>query len=364
MNISAAVIREKAKPFTVEELELDDPRPDEILIRVAGAGLCHTDLLIRDNPIVLPSVLGHEGSGIVEKTGDRITKVKPGDHVVLTFVYCGHCSNCLQGHPSYCTQALGATFGGRRADGTTTIKKGELRVHGNFFGQSSFATYAIANERNVIKVRDDAPIELLGPLGCGIQTGAGAIINRLRPKTGSSIAVFGLGAVGLSAVMAAKLSGCSRIIAVDLKPSRLEIASELGATHTILSGESNPVTEIKNITGGGADYSLDNTGNSTVARLAAECTHRLGVCALLGGVPLGTEVTFDMNSILYGRTIMGIIEGDSIPDLFIPKLVDLYMNGRFPYDRFVKYYRLDQINDAVEDSINGSTVKAVIKFPQ
>jgi len=362
MNISAAVLREKAKPFTVEKLDIDGPRPDEILVRIAGAGLCHTDLLIRDNPIVLPWVLGHEGSGIVEKTGDRITKVKPGDHVVLTFYYCGECSNCKKGHPSYCTRSIGGTFSGKRADGTTTLRKGEEKVHGNFFAQSSFATYAIANEKNVVKVRNDVPIELLGPLGCGIQTGAGAVLNSLKAEAGSSIAIFGLGSVGLSAVMAAKSAGCSRIIGIDLNTSRLEIAKELGATHVIAADGTNPVNDIKLITDGGADYALDNTANPKIVRQAVECMHRLGKCGLLGGSPFGTELTLDMNSILYGRTVTGIIEGDSIPDIFIPKLINMFMNGNFPFDRLITFYPLDRINKAAEDSEKGITIKPVIRF--
>ena len=361
--ITAAVLRKKGNPFSIEQLKLDAPRPDEILVRIAGAGICHSDLTIRDNPLVLPIVLGHEGSGVVEKVGDRVNKVKPGDHVVLSFVYCGNCANCRQGLPAYCSRSFTGTFSGMRSDGSTTLHKGNEKVHGNFFGQSSFATYALTYENNVVKVRHDAPLEILGPLGCGIQTGAGAVFNSMQVKLGSSIAVFGLGSVGLSAIMAAVVTGCSKIIGIDIKPKRLQLAKELGATHTINSAETNVANEIKKITGEGANYSLECAGNPKIFRQALESLRRPGVCGLVGGTPVGTDVSFDMNSIMFGRTIRGILEGDSIPDIFIPQLVELFMQGRFPLDLLVTYYNLDQINQAVEDSEQGRTIKPILRMP-
>lgn len=363
MLITAAVLREKIKPFSIEQLELDVPRPDEILVRISGAGICHTDLTIRDNPLVLPIVLGHEGSGVVEKIGERVNKVKPGDHVVLNFVYCGQCVNCRQGIPAYCTRSVSGTFSGTRSDRSTTLHKGSEKIHGNFFGQSSFATYALSYENNVVKVRPDAPLELLGPLGCGIQTGAGAVSNSLQTKIGSSIAVFGLGSVGLSAVMAAAVAGCLKIIGIDTKPNRLQLAKDLGATHIIDGSRTNPVEKIKKITGEGVNYALECTANPKIFRQAVESLRRPGICGLVGGASWGTEVTFDMNSIMFGRTIRGILEGDSIPDIFIPQLIELFMQGRFPLDRLVTYYNLDQINQAVEDSEQGRTIKPILRMP-
>jgi aryl-alcohol dehydrogenase len=363
MKISAAVLREKGQPFLLEELDLDEPRPDEILVRIAGAGICHTDVTVRNNPLVLPVVLGHEGAGIVEKTGSRVTKVKPGDPVVLSYVYCGQCANCRQGRPAYCTQSVMATFGGVRADGTTTLSRNGEKIFGNFFGQSSFATHVLTYENNVVKVRPDAPLALLGPLGCGIQTGAGAVINSLQVRAGASIAVFGLGAVGLSAVMAAKICGCFPIIGVDIQPRRLELARDLGATHALDAAAANPTAEIKKITGDGADYALECAGNAKVLRQALESVRRPGVCGLVGGAPLGTEAIFDMNSLLFGRTVRGILEGDSVPDIFIPQLVDFVMQGRLPLERLVTYYALDRINQAVEDAASGKTVKPILRMP-
>lgn len=362
MEISAAVLRGKGENFTIETLELDDPQPDEILVRIAGAGVCHTDITIQNSPVVLPCVLGHEGSGVVEKVGSRIRKVKPGDHVVMTFVSCGRCRNCQQGLPSYCVKSFAPTFMGVRADGTTTMKKGGEKIHGSFFGQSSFATFALGMERNVIKVSSDVPVELLGPLGCGIQTGAGSVINSLKAQLGSSIAIFGMGSVGLSAVMAAKIVGCSPIIGVDINQSRLELARELGATHIINASEQDPVQTITGLTKGGADYTLEMVGNPDVLKQAFQSTRVKGVCGVVGGAPGGTQVSLDMNSILFGRTLSGFVEGDSIPDLFIPQMIDLYKSGRFPIDRLVTYYDLDQINQAVEDVKNGTTIKPVLRM--
>ncbi len=364
MKISAAVLREKTKPFVIEELDLDAPRPDEILIRIVGAGICHTDLVIRDLPYPppLPSVLGHEGAGVVEAVGERVSKVKPGDHVVLSYMSCGSCANCQQGAPAYCGQFFAANLGGVRADGSTTLHNEGAPVYGQFFGQSSFATYALASERNVVKVRPDAPLELLGPLGCGIQTGAGGVLNSLRVRIGSSIAVFGVGSVGLSAVMAAVIAGCTTIIGIDINPARLELARELGATHVIHAGQEDTVAVVRAITGEGVHYSIETSAQPRVLRQAVDSLRMLGVCGLIGAAPPGAEVSLDMTMLLNGRTVRGILEGDSVPDIFIPQLIDLYMQGRFPLDRLVQFYGLDEINQATEDSEHGRVVKPIVRM--
>jgi aryl-alcohol dehydrogenase len=365
MQARAAIVRGKGQPFTIEEVELDRPRDDEVLVHIVGAGICHTDLIVRDQyyPVPLPVVLGHEGCGIVEQVGARVTKVQPGDHVVMTYLSCGKCMNCQRGRPAYCFDLFRLNFGGARADGSPTVHCNEEVVHGAFFSQSSFSTVALANERNVVKVRSDVPLEILGPLGCGIQTGAGAVINTLRPEAGSSLVVFGTGSVGLSAVMAARIVGCTTIIAVDLQPSRLALARELGATHAISAAETDVVEEIRRITRGGVMYSLELTARPQVLRQAIDVLMPLGVCGLIGAPPLGTEVSLDMNTILLGgRTVRGIIEGDSIPDLFIPHLIDLYSQGRFPFDRLLTVYILEQINQAAADSERGEVIKPLLRL--
>ncbi|MFH1242918.1 MAG: NAD(P)-dependent alcohol dehydrogenase [Pseudomonadota bacterium] len=364
MDIRAAVVFEKSGPFSIEQLQISDPNDDEVLVRIMGAGICHTDLAARDQhlPIPLPSVFGHEGAGVVEKVGARVTKVKPEDHVVLSWVSCGKCPSCKAGKDTYCLNFLPLNFSGARPDGTTTLRKGDQVIHGSFFCQSSFASFALATERNVVKVREDIPLETLSPLGCGVQTGAGAVMNTFQARPGSSIAVFGTGTVGISAVLAAVVCGCTTIIAVDVIPDRLEKAKELGATHTINAGEVDPVEAIRDITGGGPEFTLECVGNPSVFRQAVDALPLLGVCGLLGVVAPGTEVTLDMDRIMNGRTVRGIIEGDAIPDLFIPKLIELYSQGRFPFDRLITFYPFDDINQAVEDMEKGRVIKPVLRL--
>lgn len=362
MKTKAAVVSEKSGTFQVAEVELAELRDDEVLVRIVGVGVCHTDLICRDQlyPVSFPAVFGHEGSGVVERVGARVAKVQPGDHVVLTFRACGQCVACKRGDPTHCPNIFGCNFGGVRSDGSATIHHKGVPIFGNFFNQSSFAAYAIASEANTVKVAKDVPLELLGPLGCGIQTGAGAVLNTFKPAAGSSIAIFGCGSVGLSALMAAKAIGCTTIIAVDVNPVRLVLARQLGATHAFDPRNCNVVEEIHKL-GGGADFSLETTAIPAVFRQAVDCLTVPGVCGLVGAAPMGTEVTFDMNSIMFGRSVVGIIEGQSVPDHFIPKLVDLYRQGSLPLEKIVGFYAFDEIDQAVRDSENGKVVKAILR---
>lgn len=365
MKIEAAVVREEGGAFGIEQLQLGEPKPDEVIVKIAGVGVCHTDLVCRDQyfPVPLPCVLGHEGSGVVAQVGSAVTRVQPGDHVVLSFSSCQQCPSCIAGKPAYCHQLYQHNFMGTRIDGSSALSSDGKVVHGHFFAQSSFGTYAVASERNTVKVRQDAPLWLLGPLGCGVQTGAGAVINSLQPKAGSSLAVFGAGTVGLSAVMAARLCGCAKIIAVDPVASRRQLALELGATHAIDPNAENAVERIQALTQGGVQYSLECTGLPAVVRQAVESLTLTGICGVMGVSRLGTEVKLDMNSILFGRAVRGIIEGDSVPQEFIPSLVDLYLQGRFPFDKLVTPFAFGDIQQAVAASEDGKVVKAVLKMP-
>ena len=365
-EIKAAVVREKGGPFKLETLTLEEPRRDEVLVKIVAAGMCHTDMVARDKvyDVPHPIVLGHEGAGVVESVGADVRKVAPGDPVVLTYMSCGHCKPCYLGEPVYCVNAYPLCFGGAREDGSTATRDAQgSPIHDHFFGQSSFGTFALGNERNVVKVSKDVPLELLGPLGCGIQTGAGAVMNALKVRSGASFVAFGAGAVGLSAVMAARIVGATTIIAADVVPSRLETAKELGATHVVNSREQDPVAAIKEITGGGADFSLEATGRPEVLRQAIEALASRGECGIVGAAPLGAEACFDINDVMIpGKTIRGIIEGESVPEIFIPQLVELHAQGRFPFDKLVKFYSFDQINQAAEDSEKGGTIKPVIRM--
>jgi len=363
MQIRAAVVRAHEQPFVIEDVELDDPRPNEARVRLISAGMCHTDLVTRDGyyPIRLPCVLGHEGAGIVEAVGSQVTHVQPGDHVVLGFKGCGHCANCLDATP-YCEYSGLVLFGMARADGSPTMRqRPDTIVHGNFFGQSSFATYALARADSLVKVRDDVPLDILGPFGCSVETGAGAVFNSLGCTAGSSIAVFGTGAVGMCAIMAARVVGCTTIIAVDLKANRLELAKELGATHTVNAADDDPVEAIRQLTGGGVHYSLESTGVAPVIRQAVDALRPLGVCGMVGQVRPGDEVSIDPNVMLNGRALRGIVQGDAVPQILIPRIIELYRQGRFPIDRLIRYYTLDEINQAAADSEEGTVIKAVLR---
>jgi len=368
MEINAAVVHEKGGDFSIETVLLDDPRPDEIQVRVVGSGVCHTDLVIRDQyvPVPLPAILGHEGAGIVERVGRDVKSVREGDRVVMSYHSCGHCGNCKEGAPAYCNHLLPNNFSGRRVDGSASVRYHGEEISANFFQQSSFATHALCTERNVVRVAEDLTedeLALYGPFGCGIQTGAGSVLNSFNPRAGTSIAVFGSGSVGLSAIMAARVAGCTRVFAVDVQPARLELAFELGATTVIDPRKEDPVEVIRHLTGGlGADYSLETTALPKVLRQAVECLNVRGTCGALGLPPGGTEAALDMQSILFGRTLKGIIEGDSVPGVFIPRLIDLHQQGRFPVERLVTRYPFHDINRAVHDTEKGTTIKAVLQM--
>lgn len=364
LNMIAAVVRKKGGPFELENLKLEEPRDNEVLVRIAGVGMCHTDLVVRDQffPTPLPAVLGHEGAGVVASVGKTVKKVVVGDHVVLSFASCGVCVNCQRGAYGYCLDLYGRNFSGGRPDGSSPCCDSHgARVSAYFFAQSSFAEYALATERNVVKIPRDVPLEIMGPLGCGIQTGAGAVMNALRPGAGSSLAVFGAGSVGLSAVMAARVVGCTQIVAVDINEQRLELARELGARHVVKADASDVVAAIRSITGGeGVQYSLECTGIPQVVRQAVDALRLTGVCGVIGVAPLGTEFSLDMNAVLFGRTVRGIIEGDSVPDVFIPQLIELWRQGRFPFDRLVQQFPFSQMEKAAQLSAGGTVLKAVL----
>ncbi|MBW0089347.1 NAD(P)-dependent alcohol dehydrogenase [Pseudonocardia sp. KRD-184] len=284
--VRAAVATEPGVPYTLHDLQLDDPRPEEVLVRIVGTGVCHTDVVVRDKlyPVPQPIVGGHEGAGVVEAVGDAVRDVAPGDHVVLANLSCGTCRLCRTGNPSYCLNFSALNFSGARPDGSSTMS-GLDEVRGSLFGQSSFATHALAHERNTVVMPGSAPLELLGPLGCGVQTGAGAVLNALRPQAGSRVAVYGAGAVGLSALLAAKLVGCPLRIVVEPRAQRRALAEDLGATHTIDPGATDPVAAVKDLTGGeGVDYTLECSGEPGPFRQAVDSLTQCGECALVGAL--------------------------------------------------------------------------------
>ena len=367
MKITAAVVRERSALFAIEQLDLCDPRADELLVEVVASGMCATDLHARDGyyPTVrYPAVFGHEGAGIVRAVGSGVTAFKPGDQLVMAYPWCGECPNCRSRRLSYCLRSGDLKRMGTRADGSALYSQGGKPLYGSFFQQSSFGSYLIANERFAVKVRPDAPIEMLGPLACGGQTGAGAVLNVMKPQSGDAFVVFGVGAVGLSGLMAARIAGCDPIIAVDVHAHRLALARELGATHTIdHSGHSDVTAEIKKITGPGVRYSLETSALPEVLREAVEALMPAGTCVLVGSARAGTEVSIEMPFIQNGRSLRGVVQGDSVPKLFIPQLVDHMMAGRFPLEKLITFYDLADINRAAAETASGKTIKAVLRMP-
>lgn len=360
--MKSALLREYGGPLTLEDVEPNGIQADEVLVRIVGVGLCHTDLtaIKGDVPLPLPAVIGHEGAGVIEAVGDDVTTLAVGDHVVLSFDSCHECASCTSGHPAYCELFAAMNYFGTRLDGSPTLQQGSDDVHGSWFGQSSFGTHAVASVRNAVKVDKDLPLELLGPLGCGLLTGAGAVLNVLRPQPGQSIGVWGLGTVGLAAVMAAKAAGCETIVAVDMNSDRLAIAKEFGATHVFDPTEhTDLVWEISEQVGG-LDYTVEAVGLGSVIRQALETLKSPGTCATLGLQTLENEITVDQGHLLIGRTLTGVIEGDADPHTFIPELIELWRTGKFPFDKLIQTFPLEKINDAIDSFRSGRVVKPVL----
>lgn len=361
MRIKAAVLRKADGPYRLEDVELADPGPGEVRVRIVSAGMCHTDLLPRvpDFMAAPPIITGHEGAGVVEALGDGVGDLALGDHVVLSFDSCRSCANCVSGHPAYCDTFFPRNLTGLDLSGGSAVRDVDGQpVASRWFGQSSFATHSLVAARNVVKVDPSLPLELLGPLGCGIQTGAGSILVALGVEAGSSVVVFGAGGVGLSAVMAARVAGAAVIVAVDLNPGRLELARELGATHTFDGGRDDLLEQVQQATGGGAHYSLDTTGVPAVIQTAVQALRPTGTCGLVG-VQQG-DLVLDPTVLAVGRNLMGILEGDAVPQVLIPRLIELWQQGRFPFDKLIKTFPLDEINEAEQATLKGEVVKPVL----
>jgi aryl-alcohol dehydrogenase len=364
MQISAAVVQEVGAPFTLIDVDIEDPAPDEVLVQIAGAGLCHTDIAVQHGhmPFPLPGVLGHEGSGTVVSVGADVTTVAVGDQVAISFNSCEACPHCLKGEPAYCHGFLEYNFSGARPDGSSGLASAGTKLGSNFFGQSSLATHALAHERNVVKLPPGAPVELVGPLGCGIQTGAGAVMNSLDVQPGSTVVIAGAGGVGLSAVMAAVVREAASIIAVDLHESRRKLATELGATHVIDPKAGALSEQIREILPAGVDYAVDTTAAVPVVEQLLASLGMRGTLGLLG-VPADPQAVFTIGLFqppMLGLTIRGIVEGDADPKKFIPYLLDLHSQGRFPFDKLITTMPLAQINEAVEAQHRGEVLKAVL----
>ncbi|ORX04649.1 NAD(P)-dependent alcohol dehydrogenase [Mycolicibacillus trivialis] len=358
MRIQAAVLRDPQGPFTIEDLDLADPGPHQILVKVAAVGHCHTDVLPRAQigfgaP---PIVLGHEGAGVVEAVGSAVETVAVGDHVVLSFDSCGTCANCRGAHPAYCDTFFPRNLGGPALDGSVSHVDGAgTPVAGRWFGQSSFATHALVDAKNAVVVDPSLPLAMLAPLACGVQTGAGAILEALDVRPGDGVVITGTGAVGLSAVMAANAVGAGPIIAVDINADRLALASEFGATHAI-DGAAGDLTE--QIAALAPRYGLDTTGLPAVITAVVDALPARGVLGLVGVQQ--SDLVLAPTALAAGKTLTGILEGSVDPQVFIPRLIGLWQAGKLPFDRLVTTLPLSEINTAEQRALAGEIIKPVL----
>jgi aryl-alcohol dehydrogenase len=331
---TAAVVESSGAPFTMSDITLSDLRPDEVLVRLVATGVCHTDIGVAAGalPFPLPGVLGHEGAGIVEAVGANVSRVAAGDQVLLSFTSCGACVNCRDGHPAYCLTWLPLNLiGGTRPDGTSPLSRSGSDLGGHFFGQSSFARHAIADERSLIKLHPDAPLDQLAPLGCGVQTGFGAVWNELHPRPGSTLLITGAGAVGLSAVMAAQFTPASRVIAIDRIAARLDLARELGATDVINVNDADLNEAVTDLTqGGGVNGVVETTGSTAVLGAAVMTLAPRGTTVIVGAPAFGSQLGLDVNFMFPGRRVTGLTLGDSETQTLIPALAKLVADGRLP----------------------------------
>jgi aryl-alcohol dehydrogenase len=364
INATAAILRERGGPYHVEPVTLAEPGPGQVLVRVRACGICFTDVGVQhyEQGTPLPQVLGHEGAGEVLAVGPGVAGLCVGDAVVMSYASCGSCGNCGHDHPQYCSNFMALNYAGVLADGRVPMHQGDAAVYGGFFGQSAFATHAIAYARNTVKV-PALPWEALAPFGCGMQTGAGTAYNTLDVQAGHSFAVLGAGSVGLAALMAAVDRGCHTVIAVDRVADRLALARELGATHTILAGEAPLAEALRAIIATGIDRIVDTTGASPVIRGGLEGLASRGELAMLAVTKPGTEITFNPNTLLGGRALRGAVEGDADPQAFIPWLISRHQAGRFPHQKLVTTYPLAEINQAMADMAAGRVVKPVLLMP-
>ena len=361
MKITAALSYGADTPFEIAEVELDEPRADEVLVALTAAGVCHTDLTVRARwPVERsPIVLGHEGAGVVVAVGAAVSRVRPGDRVLMSYRSCEACPECAAGHAPYCLAFAALNTSGSRPDGSTTMARDGVPVHGSFFGQSSFASHALAYESNLVVVGDDVDLGVAAPLGCGVQTGAGAVLNVLRPGSDAALAVYGAGAVGLSAVMAAAATGVGAVVAVDPVAGRRRIAAELGATATVDPASEDPVDAIRRLTGAGATHALDTTAIPAVIGQAVAGLARRGMLALVGVGP--RDVAIDVTELIGGgKTIRGVVEGDAVAQAFLPRLLELHAGGRLPLERLIRTYDFEDIDAAVADAASGVAIKPVL----
>lgn len=358
MKVQAAVTNGAGASFCIEEVELAPPGREEILVRIQAVGICHTDEAARQQhlPIPLPAVLGHEGAGVVEAVGDCVSGISVGNHVALTFASCGKCIPCISGRPYGCENMLAVNFSGVMVDGTTRLSRKGSPLS-CFFSQSSFASYVVVHQNSAVKIKEDVDFAVAAPMGCGVQTGAGIVLNCLRPSFGSSIAIFGCGTVGMCAIMAAAIAGCGTIIAVGGNPHSLALARQLGATHSVNRKETDHLPGVlREIAGNGLDYVVETSGAERMFKDGLGSLSFMGTLVAAGAGAMSLHTGLELGA----RRILGVTEGNSVPKVFLPKLLEYYRKGLFPVDRLLRRYPFAHINEAFDDTLHGRAIKAVL----
>ena len=360
-TMRAAVAWDDARALRVETCGVPVPGAGEVLVRIAACGICHTDLGAAKKRLntPLPRILGHEGAGVVEAVGPGVGALQPGDHVILSYLWCGACETCLAGHPYYCMQARSLNFGG---EGTSqkgvACREGTVGI--GFFGQSSFAHFALATERNAVKIDPATPWEIAAAAGCGVQTGAGTVLNVLKPLAGQNIAIFGAGTVGLAAVMAAKIAGCRHIVAIDVHQSRLDLAAAVGATGLVVS-TGNVAADVRAVAGNRLDFAIDTTGVPEIVAAMVDALAPLGRAACVAAPNFGAPYHFNSTQLLVkGITLVGVLQGQSIASEFLVRLLDYWKAGQLPIDRIINTFDFEDIGSALRSLENGAIVKPVL----
>ena len=362
-SATAAVVREPGGRFSLERVALDALRENEVLVRIQACGICHTDAKFQTR-VPLPGVFGHEGAGVVEDTGAGVTSVRAGDRVIISYPWCGTCPSCERSEPYRCENIPALKFAGHRSDGSRPVTLNGKAVSSAFFQQSSFSTHAIALERALVPVADDWPPEMLAALPCGVQTGAGAVFNTFGMGPGHSLVVFGVGPVGLSAIMAARAAGVSPRIAVDIKPSRLDCAMDLGASHALNAREDEVPRRVREWLPHGVSHALESSVTAAALTDAVKCIGQGGKVGIFSAPSPGEEFPFSTRD-LFDRvgSLHGIIQGSAVPGEFLPRLMELQRAGRFPYERLISTYDFADINRAFADLEEGTAIKPVLVFP-
>jgi alcohol dehydrogenase len=365
--MGAALPYAKSRPLTIEEIELKPPGPGEILVKMGAAGLCHSDLSVinGDRPRPTPMALGHEAAGVVEELGPGVTDLKKGDHVVLVFIpSCGHCNPCAEGRPALCEPGAAANTAGTLLTGEGHLFRKDGSTIYHHMGCSAFAEYAVVSRHSAVKVDPELPLDEAALFGCAVLTGVGAVVNTAQVRAGSTVAVVGLGGVGLASVLGAVASGARSIVAIDMSEEKLKLARELGATHTFNATEPDLVDKVKAATKGGVDYAVEMAGSTRAFETAYRITRRGGTTVTAGlPPPSATWAMPSTNLVAEERTIKGSYIGTCVPSRDLPRYIDLYKQGKLPVKRLMSgRLKLDQINEGFDLLHEGKAVRQVVVF--